>query len=106
MASYFDRYNEFRGDGNMKPVIGVTIPESSSDKQVVYKQGLSRLDKISNMYYLNPYGGWLIMLANPELGGTEFDIPSLSVLRVPYPYDSAVSRYITEITNHKILYGE
>ena len=46
------------------------------------------------------------MLANPELGGIEFDIPDLSVLRVPYPYDSAVSRYITEITNHKILYGE
>jgi hypothetical protein len=26
------------------------------------------------MYYNNPYGGWLIMLANPEFGGLEFNI--------------------------------
>ena len=106
MASYFDRYNEFRGDGNMKPVVGITIPEGPSDKQVVYKQGLSRLDKISNTYYLNPYGGWLIMLANPEFGGLEFNIPDMTLIRIPFPFDSAVSRYITQVKNHKALYGE
>ena len=106
MANYYDRYGKFRYDANMKPVVGITIPQSTSDKQVVYKQGSSRLDKMSNMYYLNPYSGWLIMLANPQFGGLEFNIPDLSLIRIPYPYDSAIQRYITELDNHIKLYGE
>jgi len=106
MANYYDRYGKFRYDANMKPVIGITIPVSTSDKQVVYKQGSSRLDKMSNMYYLNPYSGWLIMLANPQFGGLEFNIPDLSLIRIPYPYDSAIQRYIIELDNHIKLYGE
>jgi len=104
--AYYDRYSKFRDNAQMKPVVGITIPESASDKQVVYKQGLSRLDKMSNMYYLNPYTGWLIMLANPQYGGLEFNIPDLATIRVPYPLDSAIQRYITEIDTHKKLYGE
>lgn len=106
MANYYDRYGKFRYDANMKPVVGITIPQSTSDKQAVYKQGSSRLDKMSNMYYLNPYSGWLIMLANPQFGGLEFNIPDLSLIRIPYPYDSAIQRYITELDNHIKLYGE
>ena len=91
----------------MKPIPGITIPiDSTLDKFVVYKQGLTRLDKVSNMFYLNPYSGWLIMLANPEFGGLEFNIPDSSIIRVPFPYDSAVSRYITEVTNNINLSGE
>jgi hypothetical protein len=37
------------------------------------------------MYYNNPYGGWLIMLANPEFGGLEFNIPNQTVIRIPFP---------------------
>jgi hypothetical protein len=35
----------------MKAIPGI-IPDSSTDKLVVYKQGTSRLDKLSNLYYL------------------------------------------------------
>jgi hypothetical protein len=106
MAEYYDRYSSFRENGNMKPIPGITIPESPSDKRAIYKQGLSRLDKLSNLYYNNPYSGWLIMLANPEYGGLEFNIPDTVSLRVPFPFDSAIERYITQVSNHKTLYGE
>jgi hypothetical protein len=106
MAQYFDRYNKFRQNGEMKPVPGITIPDSGSDKYAIYIKGQSRLDKISNLYYNNPYSGWLIMLANPEYGGLEFNIPNMTSLRVPFPYDSAISRYNLEITNYRLLYGE
>ncbi len=106
MATYFDRYNNFRVNGEIKPIPGILIPESGSDKQVIYKQGQSRLDKISNLYYNNPYSGWLIELANPEFGGLEFNIPDMTSLRVPFPYDSAIARYITQVNNHRTLYGE
>lgn len=106
MSSYFDRYNSFRVNGEIKPIPGITLPDDSADKQAIYKQGLTRLDKMSNLYYNNPYSGWLIMLANPQYGGLEFNIPDMTSLRVPFPYDSAVARYITEVNNHKLLYGE
>jgi hypothetical protein len=105
MAQYADRYSQFRVNGNILPVFGIEIPSSSSDKTIVYRRGQTRLDNISNEYYNNPYSGWLIMLANPQFGGLEFTIPDMTVLRVPFPYDSAIGRYITEIKNHKILYG-
>jgi hypothetical protein len=106
MSVYYDRYGKFRENANIKPVVGVSIPVSPSDKTVVYKQGLSRLDKMSNMYYLNPYSGWLIMLANPQFGGLEFNIPDLTQIRIPYPLEDAMQRYITELNNHILLYGE
>jgi hypothetical protein len=106
MAEYTDRYSQFRVNAEMKPVPGITIPSSGEDKSMIYKQGLTRLDKLSNLYYNNPYSGWIIMLANPEYGGLEFNIPDMTMLRVPFPYESAVSRYITEVRNHKLLYGE
>jgi hypothetical protein len=106
MAGYFDRYNKFRSDAEMKPIPGITILESFSDKFAVYKQTTSRLDKLSNSYYNNPYSGWLIMLANPEFGGLEFNIPDSTIIRIPFPYDSALDRYMTQVTLHKQLYGE
>lgn len=106
MANYFDRYNKFRINADIKPIPGITIPIDSADKYVVYKEISSRLDKLSNSYYNNPYSGWLIMLANPEFGGLEFNIPDSAIIRIPFPYDSALSRYNTEITTHKELYGE
>jgi hypothetical protein len=105
MPQYADRYSKFRENGNVKPVFGITIPESSTDKTFLFKKGQSRLDKVSNQYYNNPYTGWIILLANPQFGGLEFNIPDMTVIRIPFPYDSAISRYITEVQNHKKLYG-
>jgi hypothetical protein len=106
MAQYFDRYNKFRNNGQVKPLPGITIPSTSSDKSIIYKKNVSRLDKLSQTYYNNPYSGWIIMLANPEFGGLEFNIPDMTVIRIPFPYDSAINRYITEIDNYNLLYGE
>lgn len=106
MPTYYDRYIGFRANSNMKPIPGINIPEESTDKTMMYKQGLSRLDKLSQMYYNNPYTGWLIMLANPQYGGLEFNIPDMTLIRIPYPFDSAVSRYTTQVRIYKSLYGE
>jgi len=95
MAQYYDRYNQFRIDGDMKPIPGLTLPIGSSDKVILYRQGETRLDKLSNKYYNNPYSGWLIMLANPQFGGLEFNIPNETYLRLPYPFDSGILRYIS-----------
>jgi hypothetical protein len=106
MSGYIDRYSAFRTNSEMKPVPGIVIPNATSDKSIVYKQGLTRLDKLSNLYYNNPYSGWLIMLANPEFGGLEFNIPDMTLIRIPFPFDSAASRYLTQVKKHKTLYGE
>jgi hypothetical protein len=105
MAEYYDRYKQFRVNSTIEPVVGVIIPESSSDKTVVYKKGVSRLDKISNSYYNNPYSGWLIMQANPQFGGLEFNIPDNAQIRVPYPFSDGLNRYITQVSRYKQLYG-
>ena len=106
MATYFDRYAKFRVNAGMKTLPGITIPQYGTDKEYVYSLGQSRLDKLSNMYYNNPYSGWLIMLANPEFGGLEFNIPDSTTIRIPFPYESAIKRYLTEVDNYKTLYGE
>lgn len=105
MARYIDRYSNFRFNGGMKPVPGITIPESSSDKVILYKLGDTRLDKISNLYYNSPYYGWLIMLANPQYGGLEFIIPDQSLIRIPFPFESAITRYTQAINRYNGLYG-
>jgi hypothetical protein len=46
------------------------------------------------------------MAANPQFGGLEFNIPDMTLLRIPYPFDEAVGRYLAQIRNHKSLYGE
>ena len=105
MSQYYDRYNGFRFNSEVKPIPGITIPQNAEDKIVVYKKSKSRLDKISNDYYNNPYTGWLIMLANPQYGGLEFNIPDMTLLRIPFPFESAIDSYITQIDNYKLLYG-
>ena len=105
MAEYYDRYKSFVKGSMIEPVAGIIIPQTSNDKTVVYKKGVSRLDKISNVYYNNPYSGWLIMQANPEFGGLEFNIPDGAVIRVPFPFNEAISRYSTQVLNYKQLYG-
>jgi len=106
MANYVDRYSSFRVNAGMKPIPGITIPKLDSDLTYIYKQGLTRLDKVSNMFYNNAWSGWLILAANPQFGGLEFNIPDNTLIIIPYPFDSAVNRYTTEVINHKLLYGE
>jgi hypothetical protein len=45
------------------------------------------------------------MLCNPQYGGLEFDIKNGDIIRIPYPFDSAIERYIQEVNRYKQLYG-
>ena len=105
MAQYFDRYEEFKKNGSIKPIPGMTLPITSSDKKVIYKQGKTRLDKLSQEYYGTPYFSWLILLCNPQFGGLEFDIPNNEVIVVPFPLNDALNRYVQAIKVHKKLNG-
>lgn len=105
MSKYFDRYNDFRYNGGMKTIPGLFLPYINGDKSIVYKLGETRLDKLSNVYYNTPYYGWLIMLANPQYGGLEFNIPDQSIITIPYPFESAINRYLSEVNKYKTLYG-
>jgi hypothetical protein len=103
---YYNRYNNFVLNGKPTVVPYVQLPTKSSDKRYIYRTGLSRLDKISQQYYNSPYFGWLIMIANPELGGSEFSIPDGTVLNVPFPLISSLQDYKTALNNYFFYYGK
>jgi len=102
---YLDRYDRFRSDNDYKPVPGIKIPEKNTDKYLTYKVGSTRFDVLSQKYYDTPYYGWLIMLANPEFGGLEFNIPNNKIIRVPFPFVTSINDYLDEIDIYFKLYG-
>lgn len=103
--AYFNRYQYFLVNGEQTVVPFVTLPSKTTDKRVVYRTGKSRLDKISQDYYSSPYFGWLIMVANPEFGTTEWDIPDGSLLVIPFPLISSLQDYKAAVDNHFLYYG-
>jgi len=105
MATYYDRYKQFKVDGDIKPMPGIRILDGPEDKEVLYKLGQTRLDKLSQEYYGNPYHGWLILAANPKFGGLEWEIPDRTIIRVPFPFKDAIGRYQAEVDRHITLYG-
>ena len=106
MATYLDRYELFKANGEIKPMPGIKIPEYNTDKSIVYKKGKTRLDIESQKYYNNPYHGFLIMLSNPQYGGLEFNIKDRDVIRIPYPFESAIERYLEQVKQYITLYGK
>lgn len=101
---YFDRYAKFRIDNGIEMVPFVSIPLQSEDQYIEYRKGQTRMDLLSSEYYGDPNYGWLIMQANPEYGSMEFEIPDLSVIRIPFPLDSALSAYKMGIDKYKKYY--
>ena len=101
---YFDRYQSFKFDGNYIHLPFIKIPPKDSDKTVVYNSFRSRLDKLSQIYYDNPYHGWLILLANPQYGGVEENIPDREIIRIPFPFRDSIQQYIDEVEKYKKLY--
>ena len=100
---YYDRYQDFRYNNQVKVLPFIKIPNRGSDILIEYKSR-TRLDIVSNTYYGTPYYGWLIMQANPQYGGLEFDIPVGSVIRVPYPLINALQDYQKAVENYNVLY--
>ena len=106
MAQYFDRYSKFKNNGEIKPIPGLKIESSNTDKSIVYTLGQTRLDIVSQTYYNNPYHGYLIMLANPQYGGLEFNIPDGSILTIPFPLNKSLEQYQNEVIKYIELNGK
>jgi len=102
---YYNMYSLFIKNGTPISLPGITIPESDTDKRVVYKKGKTRFDKLSDDYYGNPYHGFLIMSANQQFGCREFDIPDGQIIRIPFPFSKALSLFNNEFLKFKTLYG-
>jgi len=100
-----DRYKDFRINGMAKRVPFIKLKTKTSDKIEYYKLGTSRMDLISYKYYQDASYGWLIMLANPEYGGLEFNIPDGSSIVVPFPLETSITQYNSEIKKYIAHYG-
>ena len=103
--SYYNRYKDFKVNGKPTTVPLILLPKKSSDRKVVYKVGQSRLDKISQQMYDTPYFGWLILQANPEYGGQEWNIKDGRVIRVPFPLTVSLQDYKSELDKYFLYYG-
>ena len=83
----------------------MTLPTRPSDQKYIYRTNRSRLDKISFEKYGSPYFGWLILMANPEFGGLETNIPDGTILAIPYPLLGALLDYKNAVDTHIFYYG-
>tara|TARA_R100001460_G_scaffold62437_10_gene102588 strand:- start:3546 stop:3872 length:327 start_codon:yes stop_codon:yes gene_type:complete len=104
-TEYYNRYQKFNFNGKYTPLPFIKIEPKSSDKSVLYRQTQSRMDKLSQEYYGNPYHGWLIMLANPQYGGVEESIPNNEIIRIPFPFKDSLQQYISEVQKYQKLNG-
>lgn len=102
---YFNRYYNFLINGNQTVVPYVNIPVKTTDKQYFYKVGISRLDVISQEYYGTPFFGWLILQANPQYGGVEWNIPDNALLRIPFPLIASIQDYEAQLKTYFFYYG-
>lgn len=91
---YYDRYSFFRNDNIIeKPLPFLKINKGDTDIYIDFKKDTMRLDTLSYKYYGDPNYAWLILSANPELPPYEYLIEDLSLIRIPYPIESALKRY-------------
>ena len=102
---YYNRYQNFLLNGQQTVVPNVKLPAKTTDKKYVYRQGMSRLGKISYEFYNTPYFGWLIQMANPNLGSMENNIPDGTVLIIPFPLVQSLQDYKNAIDTHFYYYG-
>jgi hypothetical protein len=74
----------------------VTLPVNQSDKFETWNLNFSRLDKLSQKYYGNPFYDFLILYANGFM--TEFDIPDNQLIRIPFPLAKVKADYEAALT--------
>jgi hypothetical protein len=102
---YYNRYDNFLINGVQTVVPFVNLPPKSTDKSYIYRANVSRLDKISQEYYGSPFFSWLILLANPQYGGIEWNIPDGGILTIPFPLISSIQDYEAQLNNYFFYYG-
>lgn len=102
---YYNRYSDFLINGHQTVVPFVKLPKKVTDKNYIYRFGQSRLDKVSQQYYGAPYFGWLILLANPNFGGQEWNISDGSILTIPFPLIASLQDYKNALNTRFFYYG-
>jgi hypothetical protein len=94
-------YNRYailtNSDGTTDLMPFVVLPVNPSDKYETWNTEYSRLDKLSQKYYGNPFYDFLILYANPGYT-TEFDIPDGELIRIPFPLAKVKSDYETALS--------
>ena len=99
----FNRYQFFVENGKNLSVPFIELTKKSTDKQVVYRQGRDRMDKLADLYYNDPTSGWLIMLANSQYGGLEFAIPDGTIITIPFPFQASIEDYFRKVREFQSL---
>jgi hypothetical protein len=102
---YYNRYKDFIIDGQQTIVPYINLQSKSTDKRYIYKVGQSRLDKVSQQYYGSPLFGWLIMQANPQFTGNEWNIPDGTILTIPFPLVASLQDYKNQLDDYLFYYG-
>ena len=97
---YYDRYKQFRIDGEVKKIPFLTIDKETTDLYVTFDKSKMRLDSLSYKYYGDANYAWLLMMANPQFGSMEFEIPDKVLFRIPYPLQTATLRYERAINKY------
>jgi hypothetical protein len=101
----YNRYAKSSGNGRTELLPFTTIDRNRTDRYETYRSGITRMDLVSFKYYGDPSWDWLIMMANPDVAGIEFDIPDGTLLRIPYPLESAVRSFENRLERYESLYG-
>ena len=78
----------------------VNLPVNSSDKYEYWNTTFSRMDKLANKYYGNPFYDFFINYANP-LYISEFDIPDGELIRIPFPLAKVKADYEQALTEYR-----
>jgi len=103
---YYNRYSMFLENGVQSVVPYVTLPSKPTDKKYIFRDGITRLDKVSQQFYGTPFFGWLIMQANPGFTGLETNIPDGAILTIPFPLLTSLQDYKSALDNHFLYYGK
>jgi hypothetical protein len=105
MSGYYNRYRKLNSDETIISPPFIKLDEKRTDAMIIYDVRKSRLDKISQEYYGVPYYGWLILMANPEFGGLEWNIKDGDAVRIPLPLDSTLREYERKLIQRLDYYG-
>jgi hypothetical protein len=97
----YNRYSVLKNsNGTTASMPFVKLPTNPSDKYEYWNTEYSRMDKLSQKYYGNPFYDFLILYANSEFVN-EFDIPDGTLIRIPFPLQKVKADYEAILTAYK-----
>lgn len=97
----YNRYEILKNtNGTTDQMPFINLPTNPSDKFEYWNTEYSRLDKISQKYYGNPFYDFLILYAN-KIYLNEFDIPDGALIRIPFPLIKAKADYEAALQAYK-----